>query len=184
MAGVITSSQIAHIKKRGIFFDANIILYLFWPSNPQLEDEYSGIFGKILRQKNDMYVDFIVLSEVVNRVVRIEHRKYIQRMKLNVKKMPFKKYRNIGAGKEVINDIYQIIQKRIFPLFEITGKEFTRKDINGFLNIDSLDFNDKAIASICKENDFVLITHDSDFASCKLDILTANNKIIANVKQN
>lgn len=174
MAKCYNSSEIDHLNKREIFFDANILIYLFLPTGSNWEKTYSTIFKQILEQKNKVIVDFIVISEVVNRGVRIEYEKILQTNDISRKNLPFKKYRNSQDGHEALNDIYQIVIKNIVHNFNIVGKAFTKLDIGNFLHIDSLDFSDKGITAICKEHDFVLLTNDKDFADSELDILTSN----------
>jgi len=68
-------TEIYRLNKRRIFFDANILIYLFWPTNSYWERQYSTIYNRLLQQKNDMIADFIVISEVINRAIRIEYKK-------------------------------------------------------------------------------------------------------------
>lgn len=174
MVKFYNSSEIYCLYARQIFFDANILLYIFWPTGSRWERTYSAIFKQLLEQKNKMTVDFIVISEVVNRAVRIEYEKHLQTNNISRKNLPFKKYRNSRDGQETLNDVYQIVKKNIVRNFNIAGKAFTKPDIENFLHIDSLDFSDKGIAAICKEHDFVLLTNDKDFADSDLEILTSN----------
>ena len=60
--------------------------------------------------------------------------------------------------------------------FSITDKHLTNKDFDKLLVVDSLDFNDKVIVETCKEFNLILLTHDSDFPSTDLDILSLNIK--------
>jgi predicted nuclease of predicted toxin-antitoxin system len=46
-----------------------------------------------------------------------------------------------------------------------------------YLQIDGLDFSDKALVTLCKEDDLVLLTHDKDFVVAALDILTLNPEL-------
>lgn len=39
-----------------------------------------------------------------------------------------------------------------------------------------LDFNDKLIELLCKKKNMLLLTHDFDFASSDVDILSTNRK--------
>ncbi len=162
----------AQLSGKDIFVDANVLIYLFWPSGRHsFESNYASVFRNLLRQGNCLYIDFLVVSEVVNRILRIEHQK------LN-SNQPFKNFRNSQDGKGVINDIYTIVKNNILNNFEIIGKTFNKSDIEGFLMVDQLDFVDKAIASICFENNFVLLTNDRDFKNSGLDILTGNPHIL------
>jgi predicted nucleic acid-binding protein len=179
MAVRYSSSEIGSLAQKPIFFDTNIILYLFWPSGSQpWENSYASIFGSLLRQGNDMFVDFIVISEVINRAVRIEYEKHLQANNFSKISLPFKQFRNNPDGQSVLNDIYQTIQGKILNRFQISGKIFRQSDIEKFLQTDSLDFSDKGIISICNDNDFVLLTNDKDFSNSNLDILTVNPAIL------
>lgn len=162
----------AHLSGKDIFVDANVLIYLFWPTGQHsYESNYARVFRNLLRQGNNLYVDFLVISEVVNRVLRIEHQKLNPTQK-------FKDFRNSQDGKDVISDIYLIVQNDILSSFKIIGKPFNKSDIKRFLIIDQLDFVDKAIVSICSENNLVLLTNDKDFKNSRLDILTGNPHIL------
>ncbi|BAP56028.1 PIN domain protein [Thioploca ingrica] len=79
MAKRYNYSEMAFMTDRSVFFDANILLYIFWPTgSPSWEIKYSSIFRKLLTQKNTMVVDFIVISEVVNRAIKTEYEKHLQ----------------------------------------------------------------------------------------------------------
>jgi predicted nucleic acid-binding protein len=162
----------AHLSGKDIFVDANVLIYLFWATGQHsFESNYARVFRNLLRQGNKLYVDFLVISEVVNRVLRIEHQKLNSNQK-------FKEFRNSQEGKDVISDIYLIVQNDILSSFKIIGKSFDKIDIEGFLIVDQLDFVDKATVSVCTENNLVLLTNDRDFKNSGLDILTGNPHIL------
>lgn len=162
----------AKLAERDIFVDANVLIYLFWPTGQHsFESNYARVFRNLLKQGNSLYVDFLVISEIVNRVLRIEHHK------LNPIQT-FKDFRNSKEGIDVMSDIYLIIQNNILSRFNIIGKSFNRNDIEGFLIVNQLDFVDKATASICLDNNLVLLTNDKDFKNSGLDILTGNPRIL------
>jgi len=179
MAKCYNSYEIKKLNKRQIFFDTNILLYIFWFTTPLLSKQYSAIFNLLLKQKNEMIVDFIVISELVNRAVRIEYEKYLQQQNISKNKLSFKVYRNSQEGQETLKDIYQIVKGNIVNKFNISGKTFSKHDIESFLQPDLLDFSDKGIVNICKENGFVLLTNDKDFACTDLEILTSNPALLA-----
>lgn len=162
----------AHLSDKDVFVDANVLIYLFWPTGQHLfESDYARVFRMLLKQGNTLYVDFSVISEVVNRVLRIEHQKLNQNQK-------FKDFRNSKDGRDVIRDIYLIVQNEILRRFKIIGKAFNKSDIEGFLIVDQLDFMDKSTVSICSENNLILLTNDRDFKNSGLDILTGNPNIL------
>lgn len=160
------------LSNRIIFFDANVLIYLFWPTGEHYyEQNYARVFNNLLKQKNELYIDFLIISEIINRVLRIEHKKYNHTQN-------FKEFRNSEDGKETLNDIFLIVKNNILNCFKVIGKSFDKKDIDNFLILNELDFIDKATVTLCKENNMVLLTNDRDFKNSGIDILTGNPYIL------
>jgi len=168
------SNDISKLKDRNIFFDTNILIYLFGSTTPNdsWSKKYNSLFKQLIKQKNKFFIDFIVSSEFINKLHNIEYKK----SKLHKEK--YKKYRDAKEGKKSLKEIYITFEEDILKNFNIVGKCFSKNDISSFLNIDSLDFSDKGILSICKNNSFVLLTNDIDFKDTDIDILTVNNNIL------
>lgn len=172
MATKYTLKEVTQLQNQSVFVDANILIYLFWPTGSVYwERHYASAFRTLLRQGNNLCVDFLIVSEVINRILRIEHQKINPTHK-------FKDFRDSQDGKDALTDIYTIVQNDILNRFDVVGKSFEKQEIESFLVVDDLDFVDKATVSICKENSFVLLTNDKDFKNVDLDILTGNPKIL------
>lgn len=164
--------EISQLRNRRIFVDANVLIYLFWPTaSHQWEQNYARAFRSLLRQGNMLYVDFSVISEIVNRVLRIEHEKKQPAVKL-------KKFRNSSDGQNTLSDIYLIVKTNILSHFNITGRVFNQQELEQMLIIDELDFVDKSTVTICRENNFVLLTNDRDFKNTDIDVLSGNPYIL------
>lgn len=172
MAKRFTISDIPNLSGRTIFFDANILIYLFWSIGNEAQ-LYSSIFGKLYSNKNNMAINTFVLSEVINRVLRIEWKNEDEK---NKKKIDFKSFRNSSKGQSVQKDIFDIIKNKILKYFQVIDKQLTITDIKNMLVIDRLDFNDKIIFDVCKAHNMILLTHDADFKDTDIDILSANQK--------
>lgn len=185
MAAKYSLQNIHQLENRKIFFDANVLIYIFWPSGAyKWESYYSSAFGKLLRQKNELLVDFIVISEIVNRSHRLEYEKHLNHLtKNNIQKnkLSYKNYRDSIEGCEALSDIYLMIETNILNCFTIVGKAFNKSEILSFLTLDKLDFSDKGILSICKENSCVLLTNDRDYINADIDILSSNPKLLNNL---
>lgn len=176
MTGRYTLQNYTQIKDRDIFFDANIILYLYWATgNRRWTNKYSTLYNLLLKQGNSMYINFLVISEVVNRAIRIEHEKYQSSQNT---KIDYKMYRDSDAGVEALEDIYLLLEDDILSHFNIVDDGYNKSDIIGFLNVDSLDFGDKAIEKTCSNREMVLLTNDADFRDSKIDILSVNYKLL------
>jgi len=168
--------DVSKLTGRDIFVDANVLIYLFWPTGTMYwETNYARTFAQLLKQKNPLFVDFIVLSEVINRVMRIEHNN-LQNYQQTICK--YKDFRDSQEGKDALSDIYLIVKDDILKQFKVIGKTFELKDIEAFLVLDDLDFMDKSTVSICRDHNFVLFTNDKDFGNTDLDILTGNTNIL------
>ncbi|WP_062327437.1 DUF5615 family PIN-like protein [Treponema endosymbiont of Eucomonympha sp.] len=179
MAKRYRQSDITALVGKPVFFDANVLIYIFWPilSGQHWMQQYSKILHTLLTQGNCLVINTTGLSETINRVLRIEYENYQRSTGIPLK---FKVYRDSPDGQSVLTDIYSIIINTIFPHFEICDKSFHKNEVHDMLHVDSLDFNDKLIMSICKKNQFVLLTNDADFQYADIDILTANSKLLAN----
>ncbi len=167
--------QVASLTDRKIFFDANVLIYLFWPTgSQQWENRYSSAYGNLLTQGNELVVDYLVISETINVAIRAEYKKHLLANGLTEQTLSFKNFRNSAEGQSAVNDVYLIVKHSILDLFNVAEKNFALSEIESFLIYDTLDFNDKGILAICKENNFVLLTNDKDFNTAEIDILTSN----------
>jgi len=175
-----TTKDIGEFDSRDIFFDANILIYLFWATGKEqrhLENKYATIYSEILKKGLSKYVNFVVLSEVVNRTLRISWEEYLDIKSLSKSELSFKKFRNSKKGIKAQKEIATIINEIIFGDFEVIEDFFSKSDIADFLNIETLDFSDKAILKTCSQHDYILLTHDSDYFDSEIDILTCNSRI-------
>jgi len=164
--------DIPKLLDRKFFVDANVLIYLFWSTGSiKWEIEYSTVFSSLLKQSNKLYVDFLVIAEVINQMLKTEHKK-------NFSTLLFKQFRDSTDGQQVLSDIYLIVENQILTQFEVTGNSFSKTDILNFLKVDSLDFLDKGILKTCQDNGFILLTNDKDFKNADIDILTCNPIIL------
>lgn len=168
-------TEYSKLEGKNIFFDANVLIYLFWPSGEHsFEENYSRAFSKLLKQENKFFVDFIIVSEVVNRVLRLEYKKHLLLRALKPSDFSYKKFRNSQEGRDALYDAYLIIKENVLKLFYVAGKAFSKNELEMFLNVDELDFADKAIELLCEENNFVLFTNDSDFKHSNIEVLSGH----------
>lgn len=176
MAGRYSLQSYTQLKGREIFFDANIILYLYWPTGDMSwMNKYSTLYNLLLKQGNSMYINFLVVSEVVNRAMRLEHDKY---KKTKNSEIGYKKYRDSNDGVEALSDIYIVLKNDILSHFDIVDDGYDKSTVVKFLNVDNLDFGDKAIEKICSNREMVLLTNDADFRDSKIDVLSINKKLL------
>jgi len=68
MSKIYSLNQIAELKARDFFIDANVIISFFNESN----SPYLKAILELQRYNCNLYLDFIVISEVINRLMKIK----------------------------------------------------------------------------------------------------------------
>lgn len=168
------------IRNKKIFFDTNILIYILGFGTPTFEnweEEYRELYEKLKSQNNIFVVDYIVISEFVNRTIKIEYSKYLFSNNLDKNSLSYKDYRNSSAGQETLKDIYVILNADILDEFEVIEKSYSKDDLKIMCSVDELDFSDKAIIKICEDNQFILFTNDTDFKNSSIDIISCHRKM-------
>ncbi len=163
-----------------IFLDANILLSVYGPNaNKEYYTYfYSDALGKMRTSKCKIFIDVLVLSEFIN---RFAHWAFDQ-LSPETKPREFKDFRKSNAFKEVAEEIADDAG-RIIDYATCCDSEFGSMDVNELLKeyeIGDSDFNDQVIARLCEKKGFILVTHDGDFQSSRIDILTANRNLLKN----
>lgn len=166
MATRYSIKDINQLVGREFFFDTNVLMYLFYPASGWQVVAYSKLFSDLLKHKSKLLIDSHVLSELINRILRIEH-------KNSGTTLDFKQYRNSADGQKSVKQAHSIA-KIILKQFIVDGNKLSNTDIEYFLTADSFDFNDKIIEKHCLDNRYILVTNDIDFQLSSAEILTAN----------
>jgi len=172
-----SESDIPELTNRSLFFDASILIYLFFtPTLNNLHKIYKRVFKRLLNTKNITFVlDPFVLSEVINTTFQEEYKLALTENS-NLK---YKDFRDSSKGKNALKNIHSIIENLILPRFSIAGKIYDKADLRSLLVENGLDFNDKHICKLCEENHFILFTNDRDFKSSDIEILSMNRNLSA-----
>ena len=166
------TSDLDFIESSNFFFDTNILLYLFYSHTVDWASRaYSSLYMRMLNKGMEIYIDNTVLSEFINRVIRIE---FDVKMKTDPEyNMPFKKYRDTEEGQYTVNHANNLV-KNILKFIQVDGEVMNKLDIQSILIVDSLDYNDKIIEHLCEVKGYILVTNDIDFKQSNIDILSAH----------
>ncbi len=159
-----------------LFLDANIWLYLYGPPKPRSywRPIYASVFNRMVKAKSRIYIDLLVVSEFINAYARLKWR--------DTSSYPntFKTFRSSSDFKTVAQDIATHVQQIMKHCTRIES-DFVTLPIDDLLAdyiSGDFDFNDQVITEICKNNEFTLITNDSDFKTQDIPILTANSNLL------
>ena len=159
-----------------LFLDANIWLYLHSPKQYKASwvNIYSNAFNRLLKANSRIYIDVLVLSEFINSYARLKWSLVRRHYRT------FKAFRNSPDFKPIAQDIVNDVKQIMNHCSRIESGFAT-------VNMDNLlaeyadgnaDFNDQVITELCKSNGLTLITHDSDFRTQDISILTANPSLL------
>ncbi|WP_018989136.1 hypothetical protein [Aromatoleum toluclasticum] len=161
-----------------ILIDANVWLYLQPPAAqpaPSWAATYSGVFSRLLQAKARPIVDALILSEYLNRYIRIE---YDACWRTHYPK--FKDFR-LSADAAGILQSAVAEMKQILKTSTACDTPLIRIDLPTVLvavQSGTADFNDALMIENCRLNGWKLLTHDSDMTMGGIDLLTANKRLL------
>jgi len=164
-------------KRHRLLIDTNVWLYL---NGPQVKDDdksrkYSDALKKIRQAKSDVFVDIVVLSEFINRYLRIKYKAWKSH-----EEATFKDFRSSTDYPAVARDIANAargILRTCVPL-DSGLESLDMKLLLGDFEENRRDFNDQVLAELCKARELTLITHDGDFKGLGITLLTANRRML------
>lgn len=154
-------------KSDNVFLDTNILIFLFSPdfvsSTEYQVDTYSKIFEILVQNKNNMYINSLVVSEFLNSCLRMDFNKNFQDATKS------KEYKNDYRGSDEYEKTLAILLKelnKMLNVFQIKqlDDEFSKfQIISEFENSNELDFNDLMISRTVLNQDLKLLSDDRDF---------------------
>ena len=150
------------------------------PSNKKRQsivNEYSTFFSKIIQNRSKMYTSSGIISEFINRYLRLDHA-------LNKKQYPSYKrdYKNSSCYNSTFNVVKKIANDKILPYVTKLDDKFGSLNFDDVINqAKNTDFNDSLFSNILKSTGISVLTDDSDFYHLKSnsDIYTGNSKLIS-----
>jgi predicted nucleic acid-binding protein len=170
------------LLQKTVFPDANVFIYRYFPGvNPdKFTQPYGLAYNRLKRQGTRFVATMAILTEVANRVYK-EQWKTWREEQIAFGFHPtgkYKKFRRNATGKAMLEEVYKVIRNKILEHVELIDKHFTKAQAKALFVVQDMDLPDKVIAAICKENDYIVFTHDGDFVHTDVDILTANGVIL------
>lgn len=173
------TDRLPNLKNKKILLDTNIWIYLFCEIgayNKRSVNLYSKAFFILLKSGNTFYTDLIILSEFINRYLRIACASYKEREHLPY--IDFKKdYRITDDYKNAWETVCDIVRNSILSHSQIINASYESALITKLLKQDmtDTDFNDNHIVNLCQVEDLFLMTNDADFKNTDLNVITENN---------
>jgi predicted nucleic acid-binding protein len=187
MARRFDVKDLNELRQENIFLDTNIWLYLFCPlsnSRDHIVKKYSKAFHYLILSDNKLHIDVMILSEFINRYLRLAFHVY-KRGNYEGSDFDYKKdYKQTDDFKENIQLIYSTIRNKILPRVSVVNFNHENKSMGELiddLKEKMIDFNDLHFEKLCKTRGFILLTDDGDFSDSSIDIISGNPKILRHV---
>ena len=161
-----------------ILVDTNIWLYLFpAPGNPpqRFAQQYSTAFSKLVSAQAQPVLDPMVLSEYLNRYIRIE---WGGSYKSTYPK--FKAFRK-SSDFSAVASAAETFAKKILSFCQLHSIPASELDLSTALtdfSSGNVDFNDAILIDICKKRNLKLMTNDGDFQNGGIKVLTTNPRLL------
>jgi predicted nucleic acid-binding protein len=167
--------------KDRLFLDANIWLLIYGPVPHSDKDKffkniYSASFKRMLLNNSKIFVDQLVLSEFINAFRQLEFKRLKPEFEWH---LGFKNFRDTPEFVKVTKEI-SLQARKIINLSLRCDSVFNSLDIISILakyEKGRSDFNDWMYIDICKRNNFLFVTNDSDFKDSGIPLLTANSTL-------
>jgi hypothetical protein len=181
-------------NEKTYLFDANVWLYILDPP-PNENKDYCIFFDKLKENNRKIVLPLFLFSEVINRFLynrchkfNESYKRNRQRRELPIKNIPFNQFfkQKYRKSRDFQFDFAAIRNNftTAVPFCEIISsnsieeKHYNRiEKLFDFPNMD-IDFSDYFYYLIAKHNNYVIVTHDSDFLLENVEIITLNSKLI------
>ena len=161
-----------------VLIDTNVWLFLQPPPKqpaPGYAAQYSTALKNLLSAGARPVTEALVLSEYLNRYLRIEYAAWTSRYR------NFKDFRKSLDCRPVAKDAIANA-KVILKLAAPQDTPLSQVDLPSILaetEAGTLDFNDGVLVESCRVRGWKLLTDDGDMKVGGIDILTSNSKLLA-----
>ncbi len=175
------TSKYQDLKTDTYVFDACVWIYINSPfgydaKNQHATAEYSKLLKNLMQDKKRIVFPFTIVSEYVNRVIRWGH----QTASNNGYTGTFKDFRNSPHAAHATK-LAMAFSKNIFAIGTpvcLGFDKMTYADFDTALSGGGIDINDRAVSLMCANEDYALVTHDRDFKTESINLLSVNNNLL------
>lgn len=176
MANIFSVEDGCCFEERNILFDTNVWIYINADRNSHEQRIYSNYYSSVLRMNNTVITNEFVLSEMFNRLLKIEYEIFYTDKNMRL----FKERRRSNEFK----DRMEFVRDTCLNVLEdctFVSSSVSQEDISHCINtscLGDLDFTDTVLVKQCIDENFIFVSHDADFAHQNIDFVTANRNVI------
>ncbi|WP_367174101.1 PIN domain-containing protein [uncultured Deinococcus sp.] len=177
MTSIYNARTFAFKSSQHFLFDTNVWIYNVGPTSTHHNvGLYSRLLSNILQSSAQIYHNDLIISEFINRVLRIYHKAYCD-IHGNI---DYKSYRGTADFKQAMTAVkvsLDSISSISKPLVSSTYSSSLKGIANYMENYPS-DYNDIIISQQARAEQCILVTDDGDMSDYYCDILTYNGRML------
>lgn len=155
-------------------FDTNVWLYIYGPlagSEKRKQSQYASLLRDIVDRKAGLFITSMVLSEYINRVLRIEFEQWKKHNGLY--NADYKRdYRTTEDFQDALADVKAQVKDILYNVTQKRPDDFNNIDIDGIVNSmsNSADFNDVYLVRCCERGNMCFVSDDKDIVNIQSSI--------------
>lgn len=184
MTRVFDASKGCVFTGRRILFDTNIWIAIDGNDPRPHHVNYSNYLGEVLKSDNKLVTNDYIISEYFNRSFKIQYQ-------IQYKNEPdpwaqYKSRRKAGTLKNLLEEVRDICHD-ILTDCDFDSAITSNCPMDQHVTetaVGILDMSDIIIREHCSRNGYVLVSDDSDFCDCGLDLVTSNPYVLRLAKDN
>lgn len=181
MARIYDARSECIFENKRILFDTNVWISIYGNDPSRERAAYSDFYGSALSKGNKIVTCVNVISELFNRMCKIEYEILFGRGEYHLLKSRRQSNADYIERVESVRDTCLSILEECDLIGEAFGSGGLESQLNeaakGFL-----DLTDAALVANCLSNALIFVSHDSDFAHVDFDLVTANKRVLSSAQ--
>lgn len=180
MAKVFDARAECPFEGQEILFDTNVWISIYGNDPGRERAVYSDFYGSALKKNNQIVTSDLVISELFNRLCKIEY-------ELLFGKNDWRHLKDRRKNNDDYKERVESVRDTCLNVLEeckFLRSTWTPETLGASLEeaaTGTLDMTDAALVGLCKEADLIFVSHDRDFESVDFTFVTAHPLVLKKV---
>lgn len=177
MARIYDAREECTFENREILFDTNVWISIYGNDPGRERAAYSDFYGGALSRGNIIVTSSHVISELFNRMCKIEYELLFGREEYGLLKSRRRSHGEYIERVESVRDTCLTILEECKLVEGGLDANALEQQVNEAAK-GVLDLTDAALVASCLSNGLVFVSHDRDFEHVDFELVTANSKVL------
>lgn len=165
-------------EDREILFDTNVWISIYGNDPGSDRIAYSNFYGSALSKGNNIVTCTSVISELFNRMCKIEYELLFGLGEYHLLKSRRTSNDEYIERVESVRDTCLLILEDCKLIEGVIDSDALEEQLNEAAK-GYLDFTDAALVASCLSNELIFVSHDRDFEKVDFDLVTANPRVLS-----